>query len=99
MMPLAFDTETALIRPAVLAPPMACLTWCSVSGTPPTGTAHIAHVSAARAHIESWLLDPGTLLVGHNVAYDMGVVCPQWPDLVPLVFSVYPTDRVTDTQI
>src|ERR1700722_10124079 len=99
MMPLAFDTETALIRPAVLAPPMACLTWCSVSGTPPTGTAHIAHVSAARAHIESWLLDPGTLLVGHNVAYDMGVVCQQWPDLVPLVFRAYQTDRVTDTQI
>ena len=37
--------------------------------------------------------------MGHNVAYDLGVVCAQWPDLIPLVFDKYDRGGVTDTLI
>lgn len=89
---VAFDTETALFRPGVMAPEMACLTFQADGGPP-----HIFHVDQAREHIERWLRDPEILLVGHNVQYDMAVICAQWPDLLPLVFEAYRADRVTDT--
>lgn len=49
--------------------------------------------------IRAWLEDPAILLVGHNVAYDMGVVCSNYPALLPLVFKAYEDDRVTDTML
>ncbi|MBX3218889.1 MAG: hypothetical protein KF795_00135 [Labilithrix sp.] len=37
--------------------------------------------------------------MGHNVAYDMAVICERFPALRPLVFRAYDDDRVTDTQL
>lgn len=93
---LAFDTETALIRPGLLAPPMVCLTW-QRSGQ----EARIAHHADSETHLKAWLEDTsGTkVIVGHNVAYDMAVVCERFPRLRPLVFRAYDEDRVTDTMI
>jgi len=93
MTPLAFDTETALIRPALLAPPMVCVTWQR-----PGLDARIQHVTDAKPLIRSWLLDRDALLVGHFAAYDMAVICAQFPDLVPLVFAAYRSGRVTCTK-
>lgn len=90
---LAFDTETSLIRPAKLAPALICVTW-QVPGVAP----QIAHHTIAKDTVSGWLT--GQLcLVGHNVAYDMGVICARWPELTPLVFEAYRQDRVTDTMI
>lgn len=91
---VAFDTETELIRPGLLAPPMSCLTWARAGLEP-----RIKHWSDARPVVEGWLRDPNTILVGHNVAYDMGVICAQWPELIDLVFAAYEADRVTDTML
>jgi hypothetical protein len=91
--PLAWDTETALIRPALLAPPLVCVTWQRPGLEP-----GIEHVSCALPRLRGWLEDPGTLLVGHFVAYDMAVVCAEFPELVPLVFAAYRADRVTCTK-
>ena len=93
MKPLAFDTETSLIRPALLAPPMTCLTWAR-PGLP----AKIAHVHEAKPVLRSWLIDPNVLLVGHFVAYDCAVICAEFPELVPLVFAAYRANRVTCTK-
>lgn len=99
MTPLAFDTETALIRPALLAPPMTCLT-SQRPGEGPEIQHALAHEpdSWARPTLESWLRDPGVLFVGHFAAYDMAVVCAEYPDLVPLVFAAYRANRVTCTK-
>lgn len=94
MYPVAWDTETALIRPGLCAPPLACLTWQRRGFD-----AQITDGSEARSRIVGWLNDADTLLVGHNVAYDLGVVCAQWPELIPSVFAAYRADRVTDTML
>lgn len=90
---VAFDSETKLIRPGQLAPAMVCLTW-QVHGSPP----QIQHHSTSKEIIREWLAGQACL-VGHNVAYDMAVICARWPDLTTLVFEAYRQDRVTDTMI
>lgn len=94
MIPVSWDTETALIRPALLAPPMTCLTWADNVEAP-----QILHVHDG-AH--EWLADmlrrPDILLVGQNVEFDSAVVCAEFPDLIPLVFDAYRANRITCTK-
>lgn len=91
---VAWDTETALIRPALLAPPMVCLTWARPGIDP-----KIAHVHDSLPTLREWLRNPDTLLVGHFVSYDLAVICAEFPELVPLVFSALREGRVTCTKI
>lgn len=90
---VAFDTETALIRPALLAPPLVCLTWQS-----PGEEAQIAHVSDAEPILRQWL-ESDVILVGHNVAYDLAVIAQRFPHLDSLIIKACDEDRVTDTMI
>lgn len=90
--PCAFDTETALIRPALLAPPLVCLTWQRPGLEP-----RIVDSGNAKLYVAEWLRDQQTLIVGHNVAYDLAVVGAAYPDLLPAIFAAYDADRVTDT--
>lgn len=90
---VAFDTETCLIRPAQLAPPLVCVTWAR-----PGLDARIVHHTDAEEKIHGWLT-MGDLIVGHNVAYDMAVIAQRFPRLVPLIFKAYDEDRVTCTKI
>ena len=92
---VGFDTETALIRPALLAPPLVCLTWQAEGEAP--RIEH--HAGQAFNWLTAWLLNPEVLLVGHNVAYDMAVIGARFPALIPLIFAAYDADRVTDTMI
>jgi hypothetical protein len=91
---IAFDTETCLIRPAQMAPPLVCVTW-QESGKP----ACIEHHSTVEPRLRAWLQDPDVLLVGHNVAFDLAVVCERFPHLVDLIFAAYRAGRITDTMI
>ncbi len=91
---VAFDTETALIRPALLAPPLVCVTWQELNHA-----ACIEHHSTAEPRIRAWLENPNVLIVGHNVAYDLAVIIERFPHLRRLVFAAYAADRVTDTMI
>jgi hypothetical protein len=90
-----WDTETALIAPGLLAPPLTCLTWCTKDMQ---RAALLNHTEAVR-----WLFDvlsePDSVLVGHNVAYDLGVLMAECPQLTPLIFAAYREDRITDTKI
>ncbi len=92
---IAFDTETALIRPALLAPPLVCVTWQS-----PGEDAQIIHHAdpACEVLVRGWLEGPD-VLAGHNVAYDLAVIAARFPHLRDLIFAAYDADRVTDTQI
>jgi DNA polymerase-1 len=93
MIPWAFDTETALIRPAMHAPPMVCLTWAMRVEAP-----KILHWTEAKGPLRDILSDKGLILIGHNVAYDMAVICAEFPELTPLVFKAYRENRVTCTK-
>lgn len=89
-----FDTETFLIAPGMLAPPLVCLTCCDIKGP-----ASIYAADEARAPFEAALDDPGVLLVGQNIAFDLAVLCARWPDLLVKVFAAFDAGRVSDTQI
>ncbi len=94
---ITFDTETHLIEPGLLAPPLVCLQFkIGGTGTPP-GLRH-RDDPATKREIEEWLAGP-VLLVGHNVAYDMAVIGAQWPDLMPAIFAKYDRDEITDTML
>lgn len=93
MIPIAFDTETALIAPGLKAPPLVCV---SISD----GTNHdLLHVSEAKPYVEEMLTDPNILLICHNTSFDMGVISSEWPELVPAIFAAYEEDRVTCTML
>lgn len=100
MIPFAFDTETALIRPGLCAPPLTCVSFAApMKGRDGCVTGDLDHVSDGPGRLRAALEDPEVLIVGHHVAYDMGVICAEWPELIPLVFAAYRADRVTDTKL
>jgi len=89
---IAFDTETALIEPGLLAPPFVCLSLAHESGV------ELVHRTDARPWFEA-LLDSDCLLVGHNAAFDFGVAAAAWPDLLSAIFDKYERGEVTDTML
>ncbi len=103
---IAFDTETALIRPGKPAPELACLTWCAAEDRtddhPSTWPASLVDRHVALDAFEAWIRHPGFGLVGHNVAYDVNVLAEAYRltrgrDLMPAIFAAYDAGRITDT--
>lgn len=104
MRAIAWDTETALIRPGVLAPELACVTHTEHAGPPHaqdprTYLARIRDAATGLLEVRAWLSDPDVLLVGQNIAFDMAVIMQADPELIPLVFAAYEANRVTDTML
>ena len=92
---ISWDSETASFSEGNLAPEIACLTWQENQN----GDARIVHAYGAEALMRGWLESPEVLFVGHNVAYDFGVIIANFPKLRKLVFNAYKTNRVTDTML
>lgn len=90
--PFTLDTETALIRRSLLAPPLACVSWSTRQER------GLVHVSEARDYVVKFLNGPD-LLSAYNAAFDFAVFCSQWPELIPLIFDVYNADRVSDPML
>jgi len=88
-----FDTETHLIRPGVNAPELVCVSYMGDDGRPA-----LAHHKEGADLFERWLAE-GRLFVGHNVAFDMVVMCAYRPSLIPKVFKAYDENRVTCTML
>lgn len=95
MKTIAWDTETALIRPALLAPPLVCVSW-QVAGQAP----QLVHQSdpACELTIRSWLEGDATI-VAHNGAFDWAVVAARFPHLRSPIFRAYDANRITDTKL
>jgi hypothetical protein len=91
---LTIDCETGLIKPGLLAPPLACVQFAIDDG--PVAVA-VRHVDPVHDILEELLRQP--LIVGHNIAYDLLVIGREYPDLMPAVFAAYREDRVSDTQV
>lgn len=101
-MTFAFDTETGLIGPGLLAPPMVCLSSAvpklSASGAYERADGDLFHVRDLTPYdIEVLLQQP--IIAGANLAYDMTELCLTWPELVPLVFKAYDEDRCRDVSL
>lgn len=93
-MRIAFDTETALIRPGRMAPELACVSWANDAGA-----FGILHWEAPELPGFLRKLLSHEQIIGHNVAFDNAVICAQFPELLPLVFKAYDESRMTDTML
>jgi len=91
---LAWDTETDLIKPGLLAPPMACLSLAEYVGENPVG--RVVHVNDSEQECERILSEPSTAA---NAPYDLAVVGVRFPRLMPLVFEALAADRIYDVQM
>jgi hypothetical protein len=89
---IGLDSETALIRPYRMAPPLVCVSFALGDDV------ELVHRTEAR-DVVTQMLESDAVFCGHNLAYDMSVFCAEWPEIIPLVFEVYAADRVSDTEI
>lgn len=95
LIPLALDTETALIRAGAQAPELACVSVHSRAG----GGSGLIHWTEFNPPVTWALTDPRVLIVGHTVAYDMSVLGAADPSLLPLIFKAYRENRITCTEV
>jgi DNA polymerase-1 len=95
-MPLLFwDCESHLIKPGCAAPRLVCVSTVSESGK--TG---LFDRASGLQLMRQVLEDKSVIVVGHNVFYDLGVLCAEDPAVfVPLVFKAFDDFRVRDTII
>jgi DNA polymerase-1 len=92
---IAFDTETRLFVPGLLAPPIVVGSFAA----PEPGSEYRVHgADAVCEHLRS-LLDAGKVIVGANVAFDFGVAAAHDPSLLPAIFQAYEEGRVFDVLI
>ena len=97
---IAFDTETHLIAPGLLTPKLVCVSYATPYRLGEDGIATYLHDRYTGTDlVESWLMDEDTVLIGHNVAYDLGVLCARRPELLSLVFDAMDAGRIRDTKI
>lgn len=89
---VAFDLETYLISPALVAPP------CVVGSF----AAHGQGAVIPGLRVGPWLrdvLEQGDHIVGQNIAYDMFIVVQEWPELRDLVIKAYDEGRIHDVKL
>lgn len=93
MLYVAADSETARFGPGRQAPALSC-----ISARFERGRALI-HWEDAKKFLDEVLLEPGYVLIGHNIAYDMAVFAANHPEYLPAIFRMYEEGRVKDTMI
>lgn len=91
---VAFDTETHLIRPGLLAPPLVCAS-IAEAGKP----TRLLLRDDALAAFGELLDDPEASIGGTNFCFDLGVLCAADPSLLPRVFTALEDERLLDTAI
>jgi len=83
------DCETFLIRPGLPNPRLVCCVIDEVlyHATSPSLERRLAGILTHES------------VLGHNICFDFGVLCKQFPRLTPLVFTAFEEGRVHDTLI
>ena len=99
---VAFDTETHMIQPGLLAPPLVCASLAEYKPDAGRVVGALLDKDRARRSFEALLAGPYTI-VGANIAYDMLVMAydaaRRGIDLMPGIFAAYEAARVFDLQI
>lgn len=90
---VALDTETFVIRPGLLAPPLVCVSWAT------DDACGLLDRRQGLVFIADLLHSPNVDLVGHNAPYDFGVVCAADERLIKPVFEAYRAGRIQDTKV
>ncbi len=99
---ISFDTETHLIQPGLLAPPLVCGSIAEWRSTEGRVVGAFLSKDQARQAFETLLAGDYTI-VGANIAYDMLVMAydaaRRGIDIMPGIFGAYEAARVYDLQI
>lgn len=89
---IGWDTETFLIAPGVLSPPLVVLSWADANGAGLVAAEDAgAWLAAAMAR--------GALLVGQNVAFDVAVMLAEFPHLRAAIAAHYRAGLFSDTML
>jgi len=96
---LGWDTETHLFKAFSLLPKVVCssFAWETEEGFE-TDLRGGHKDDKHKDMVQSMLSNDDIEIVAHNAAFDMGVVCANWPELIPLVFGAYEAKRIHCTQ-
>ena len=96
---LAFDLETHLIQPGLLAPPIVCGSFADqqlfTGGILRSKSETVSLVEHALTHPS----EKETVWCVANGAYDWGCILAVRPDLLPLIWKAYAEERVFDVLI
>jgi len=93
---IAIDTETYLIQPGILAPPLVCVSFATGDGTTPAG---LFDRAGGIPFVAALLADESLHIAIHNAAFDLAVFCVEAPALIPLVFRAYDDGRIHCTKV
>ena len=97
---IAFDTETYLMSTGNVIPKPVCLQFSSRNDQGDVETEVLLRDDPRACGILRGALESSDYhLTGANIAFDMTVVCNQWPELIPLVFDAYEDERIHDIQL
>jgi hypothetical protein len=90
---LSLDLETHLIDRGRLAPAPVSASWADPGGS------GLDLIADAMPRIEAWLRDDDDIIIGANIAFDMGVLGEHYPHLLPRIFEKYAKGLIQDIQI
>lgn len=99
---VAFDVETHLMQPGLMAPPLVCgsVAWSDAEGEICT---RILDKEATLVEFVRILSDEHLVMVGANIAYDLLVCTVEWArrgrDVLPLIFRALEQGRIYDVLI
>tara|TARA_R110002020_G_scaffold264832_1_gene479574 strand:+ start:2150 stop:4054 length:1905 start_codon:yes stop_codon:yes gene_type:complete len=97
---VAIDTETFLIAPGRVAPPLVCLTTCKTSSDPTLDDYDLGIYDKNQAYsIFNDYLHSDITIVGQNIQFDMAVMGSAFPDLLLPIFTKYEKNEVFCTKI
>ncbi|NTX17736.1 DNA polymerase I [Myxococcus sp. CA056] len=91
----SFDTETRLIQPGLLAPPLVC----GSIATRELGSERLLDKEQARQFFRKAITAPDTDIVGANLPYDLGVMAADDPRLVAPIFAALDAGRLHCVQV
>ena len=96
---VAIDTETYLITPGILAPPLVCVSFATQAADGSVNPPGLLAREAGLDFVEGLLADEDIHLAIHNAAFDLAVFCGERPSLIPAVFAAYDAGRIRCTKV
>jgi DNA polymerase I len=88
---IALDTETCLILPSVLAPPLVCVSWAEGQ------EAGLLHRTEARDFVFAALGEEETTFA--NAPFDLAVFIEAWPEIEPIIIRALDDGRIHCVQM
>lgn len=93
----SFDTETHLIQPGLLAPPLVCGSTARWEGGP--ASAELFGEADTLKMSQYLLRDRDTTIAGANIAFDLGVLANEAPAILFDIYRAFDEERIYDVQI